>query len=39
LNFSGTNPDALLAADIAAYNKDYSPLVKILNDIVMRIGR
>jgi len=34
LEFSATNPKALLEADIAAYNKDYAPIIAILSKIV-----
>jgi len=35
LNFGNINIDELLKADIAAYQKNYSPLIKILDDIVV----
>jgi cell filamentation protein len=38
LNLGNTDPDELLKADIAAYNKDYAPLIKILNDIIVKIN-
>jgi len=36
LDFSNTNPNELLDADIAAYNKDYEPLMSVLNAIVLK---
>ena len=36
LNFADTDPDELLKADVAAYYKDYTPLIKILSNITVK---
>jgi cell filamentation protein len=36
LNFGEADPSALLQADIAAYEKDYAPLIGLLTEIVAR---
>jgi cell filamentation protein len=38
LDFSATDPDALLEADINAYNRDYALLTTILDNAVVREG-
>jgi cell filamentation protein len=38
LDFTLTQKDVLVKADIAAFNKDYAPLIEVLNDIVSKRG-
>jgi hypothetical protein len=35
LNFGGVAPDELLSADIAAYEKDYAPLIRLLDEKIV----
>ncbi|MDR1328209.1 MAG: Fic family protein [Oscillospiraceae bacterium] len=35
INFSDVEPDTLLEADIEAYNKNYAPMIVLLNQIVV----
>ena len=36
INFSNVTPDELLEADIAAYNKDYAPMVALLEHRIVK---
>ena len=36
INFSNVTPDELLEADIAAYNKDYAPIIALLNKRIVK---
>ena len=35
VNFGNTEPDKLLAADIAAYNKDFAPMIAVLDQEIV----
>lgn len=37
LDFGGVSADRLLQADIAAFDRDYTPLVNLLDEIVMKL--
>ena len=36
VNFGNTEPDLLLAADIAAYNKNYEPMIALLDQKIVK---